>query len=119
MKYSRELKKELCERICVNGDSTIKTASEYNIPLKTIEKWITAYNKDNHCFDPIIETVIDIKMIDSINDTVDYDDLSTEELKHELMKRDIMIERLKKNYSVKEGGTGQKVFITFSKKNMK
>lgn len=56
MKYSRELKKELCERICVNGDSTIKTASEYNIPLKTIEKWITAYNKDPRVFDADYKT---------------------------------------------------------------
>lgn len=119
MKYSRELKKELCEKICINGDSTLKIANEYNIPIKTFEKWITAYNKDNHCFDPIIETVTDIKIIDNTNNTIDYNDLSTDELKHELMKKDIEIERLKKNYSVKEGGMGQKVFITFSKKNMK
>lgn len=51
MKYSRELKKELCEKICVNGDSTIKTAEQFDIPLKTLEKWITAYNKDNKVFD--------------------------------------------------------------------
>lgn len=119
MKYSRELKKELCERICINGDSTIKTAEEYNIPLKTLEKWITAYNKDNHYFDPIIETVTDIKVINNLNNTIDYNDLSNEELKHELMKKDIEIERLKKNYFVKGDGTGKKVFITFSKKNMK
>lgn len=119
MKYSRELKKELCEKICVNGDSTLKTANEYNIPIKTLEKWITAYNKDNHCFDPIIQTVTDIKVINNINNTIDYNDLSIEELKHELMKKDIEIERLKKNYSVKEGGMERKVFITFSKKNMK
>ncbi|WP_300703916.1 hypothetical protein [uncultured Brachyspira sp.] len=119
MKYSRDLKKELCEKICVNGDSTLKTANEYGIPIKTFEKWITAYNKDNHCFDPIIETITDIKLINNINNTIDYNDLSNAELKHELMKKDIEIERLKKNYSVKEGGMGQKVFITFSNKNMK
>lgn len=50
MKYNRELKKELCEKICVNGDSTIKTAEQFNIPLKTLEKWITAYNKNNNVF---------------------------------------------------------------------
>ena len=119
MKYSRDLKKELCEKICVNGDSTLKTANEYGIPIKTFEKWITAYNKDNHCFDPIIETITDIKLINNINNTIDYNDLSNAELKHELMKKDIEIERLKKNHSVKEGGMGQKVFITFSNKNMK
>lgn len=119
MKYNRELKKELCEKICINGDSTLKTANEYGIPIKTFEKWITAYNKNSHCFDTIIETVSDIKIINNINNSIDYNDLSIDELKHELIKKDIEIERLKKNYSVKEGGMGQKVFITFSKKNTK
>lgn len=118
MKYSRELKKELCEKICLNGDSAIKTAQQFNIPLKTLEKWITSFNKNNHCFDPIIENVTDVKLINDIN-YIDYNDLSNEQLKHELMKKDVEIERLKKNYSVKEGGMGQKVFITFSKMNMK
>ena len=31
--------------------STLKTAQQFDIPLKTLENWITAYNKDNHCFD--------------------------------------------------------------------
>lgn len=31
--------------------STLKTAKQFDIPLKTLENWITAYNKDNHCFD--------------------------------------------------------------------
>ena len=117
--YSRELKKDLCEKICLNKFSTIKTAKEYNVPIKTLEKWITSYNKDNHCFDPIIETVTDIRIVNNLNNSIDYNDLSIEELKHELMKKDIMIERLKKNYLVKEGGMERKVFITFSKKNMK
>ena len=38
MKYNRELKKALCEKICVNRDSTINTANEYDIPIKTLEK---------------------------------------------------------------------------------
>ena len=40
-------------------------------------------------------------------------------LKKLLMKKDIEIARLKKGYLVKEGGMGEKVFITFSKKNTK
>ena len=35
------------------------------------------------------------------------------------MKKDIEIARLKKGYTVKEGGMEEKVFITFSKENMK
>ena len=42
-----------------------------------------------------------------------------EELELELMKKDIEIARLKKGYIVKGGGTGRKVFVTFSKKNTK
>ena len=55
MKYNRELKKELCEKICVNKNSTINTAKEYNIPLKTLEKWITAYNILRKFFHILIE----------------------------------------------------------------
>lgn len=50
MKYNRELKKKLCKDICINHASTLKTANEYNIPIKTLEKLITAFNRDNHCF---------------------------------------------------------------------
>lgn len=49
--YSRDFKKMTVELIKFQGHSTIKTAEEFNVPLKTLEKWITAYNKDEHCFD--------------------------------------------------------------------
>lgn len=51
--YNINLKEKICTDICINGKPTIKTAEEYNIPLKTLEKWITAFNKDNHCFDSV------------------------------------------------------------------
>lgn len=50
-KYTDEFKKKLCEMICINHNSTCKTAKKYGVPLKTLEKWITAYNKNNKCFD--------------------------------------------------------------------
>lgn len=118
MQYNRELKKKLCEDICINHSSTLKTADEYNIPIKTLEKWVTAFNKDNHCFDPIIETVNDFSLLDN-SDFIDYNNLSSEELKKIIMKKDIEIARLKKTYTVKGGGMEKKVFITFSKKNTK
>lgn len=52
MSYSRDFKKMIVELIKLQDHSTIKTAQEFNVPLKTLEKWITAYNKDEHCFDP-------------------------------------------------------------------
>ena len=119
MHYSIDLKKKLCELICLNHASTLKTAEEYNVPIKTLEKWITAFNKDNHCFDPKIEIVNDFKIIDDNLSPTNFDDLSVDELKTLLMKKDIEIARLKKNYLVKKNGTENKVFITLSKKNMK
>lgn len=118
--YNAELKKKLCEDICLNHASTIKTAEEYNVPLKTLEKWITAYNKDQHCFDAKIEEVNDFTILNysPVNDD-DYENLSIDELKKELMKKDIEIARLKKGYLVKEGGMEKKVFVTLSKKNTK
>lgn len=114
--YTNSLKKKLCEDICLHGNSTSVSAKEYNIPLKTLEKWITSYNKNNHCFDSSDDT--NFKFI-SNNINSNYDDLSNDELKNILMKKDIEIARLKKGYMVKEGGMAKKEFITFYKKNMK
>jgi len=50
--YNPDFKKMICELICFQNYSTIKTASEFSAPLKTLENWITAFNKDSHCFDP-------------------------------------------------------------------
>ncbi len=49
--YSTEFKKMAAELVCISKQSTTKTAKDLNIPLKTLEKWITAYNKDNKIFD--------------------------------------------------------------------
>ena len=117
MHYNIELKKKLCYNICINSDSTIKTAEEFNVPLKTLEKWITAFNKNSHCLDKKIESN-DFKLLNKPN-TINYDELSNDELIKQLMKKDIEIARLKKGYIVKEGGMERKVFVTFSKKNMK
>lgn len=115
--YDTNLKRKLCEDICIHGKSTIKTAKSYDVPLKTLEKWITSYNKNNHCFDPA-PIPNDFHMIKSFNNN-DYDNMSKEELKKHLMKKDIEISRLKKGYLVEGGGTEEKVFVSFSKKNTK
>ncbi len=36
----------VAEVICVQNEGTIKTAEEFGVPLKTVENWVTAYNKD-------------------------------------------------------------------------
>ena len=114
--YYNNFKKKLCEDICIYGKSTSITAKEFNLPLKTLEKWITSYHKDSHCFDSLDN---DFKIIKPTNSNVSYDDLSKVELKNILMKKDIEISRLKKGYMVKGDGTENKVFITLFKKNTK
>lgn len=49
--YDTEFKKMAVELIKISNQSTSKTAKDLNIPLKTLEKWITAYNKNSHIFD--------------------------------------------------------------------
>lgn len=50
-KYDNNFKSMLVNLIVNEKHSTIKTAQQFDIPLKTLEKWITAFNKDNRCFD--------------------------------------------------------------------
>ena len=120
MQYPNNLKKKLCEEICIDGKSTIKSAKAYSIPLKTLEKWITSYHKNPHCFDDDSSYFSnDFQLIDYPSKDPLYDDLSNEELKNMLMKKDIEIARLKKGYLVKGVGTENKVFVTLSKKNTK
>lgn len=110
--YTNSLKKKLCVDICINGNSTIRTAEAYSIPLKTLEKWITAFNKDQHCFDSLDSS--DFHFVNPHNLLPNYDEMSNEELKKQLLKKDIELARLKKGYMVKEGRMGRKEFITFS-----
>lgn len=49
--YSNDFRKMATELVVIAKQSTIKTANDLNIPLKTFEKWITAYNKNNRVFD--------------------------------------------------------------------
>ena len=48
--YSRDFKNMITHFIVVDKHSTLKTAQQFDIPLKTLEKWITAYNKDPNVF---------------------------------------------------------------------
>ena len=45
-KYDNNFKSMIVNLIVNEKHSTIRTAEQFEIPLKTLEKWITAYNKD-------------------------------------------------------------------------
>lgn len=49
--YDIDFKKMAVELITISKQSTSKTASDLKVPLKTLEKWITAYHKNNKIFD--------------------------------------------------------------------
>lgn len=115
--YSNSFKKKLCHEVCLSGSSTSITADNYSVPLKTLEKWITAFNKNSLCFDSNDDN--DFKLVKPISTPTNYDDLSPQELIKLLLKKDILIARLKKNYLVKGDGTANKEFVILSKKNMK
>lgn len=49
-KYDNNFKSMIVNLIVNEKHSTLKTANQFDIPIKTLEKWITAYNKDNNVF---------------------------------------------------------------------
>ena len=48
--YDNNFKSMIVNLIVNEKHSTLKTAQQFDIPLKTLEKWITAYNKDHNVF---------------------------------------------------------------------
>lgn len=48
--YDRNFKSMIINLIVNEKHSTSATAKQFDIPLKTLEKWITAYNKDHNVF---------------------------------------------------------------------
>lgn len=49
-KYDNNFKSMIVNLIVNEKHSTLKTTNQFDIPIKTLEKWITAYNKDNNVF---------------------------------------------------------------------
>lgn len=50
-KYDNNFKSMIINLIRSQNLSTSKTAQQFDIPLKTLENWITSFNKDPHIFD--------------------------------------------------------------------
>ncbi len=45
--YDKETKDVVTRAICEEGESTSGMAKAFGVPVKTVEKWVTAYNKDH------------------------------------------------------------------------
>lgn len=97
-KYSNKLKKEICRKICVERQSTMLTAQKYNVPLKTVEKWVTTYNKDPKYFDH----PDNYNMLKRKKKTDRYNNMTMSRLIKELKNRDTEIENLKSILLIKE-----------------
>lgn len=52
-KYDKQLKACVVYDICELRKSTSKTAQEYGIPVKTVENWITEYNKNPRVYETV------------------------------------------------------------------
>ena len=119
--YTNQFKCAMCKEFLSSKSTVTSFAHEHNIPIKTFEKWLTLYRSNNSCFDT---SIINAKFrpISPQNNIIDekpnYSTMTEKELRETLLKRDIEIARLKKNYSVKITSEG-KEFVTFSKKSTK
>ena len=49
-RYNNNFKSMIVNLIVNEKHSTIKSAEQFDVPLKTVEKWITAYNKNHDVF---------------------------------------------------------------------
>jgi len=83
-KYDNNFKSMIVNLIVNEKHSTIKTAQQFDIPLKTLEKWITAYNKNNKIFDADYKTQSQI--IDDLKKKV-----SSLERDNEILKKTITL----------------------------
>lgn len=109
--YSKEFKINVCKEYVNSNMTRREIAKKYNIPFETFKNWMKKYyaidKNDN------ISTKIYHKTIEKS----DYNSMTPDELKLELIKKDIEIERLKKKYSVNLKPSGEKEYIIYSDKN--
>lgn len=84
---SNELKNKICIRICRNRESTSLVAKEMEIPLKTVEKWVTAYYKDSRVFEVPEGYIFEKRRLNAHR----YDSYTREQLIRELKRKDTKI----------------------------
>ena len=50
-KWDKEMQDTIVKLICEEKQSTSKVAKAFGVPFKTVENWITKYNKNKYLFD--------------------------------------------------------------------
>lgn len=69
-KWSPEIQDTVVRLICEEKQSTGKTAKTFGVPVKTVEKWVTKYNKNRYVFDDTSkeDLIMRIKKLEREND---------------------------------------------------
>lgn len=69
-KWSEEIRNTVIRLICEENESTSKVAKSFGIPIKTVENWVTRYNKKKYF--PDTETkedlILRIRKLEKEND---------------------------------------------------
>jgi len=94
--YTKEQKYAIGKEAYDKVDTVRKLAIKYGTTYMIVRNWRVAYEKS-----------IGVTKVSTTN----YDNLTEQALREELMKKDIEIARLKKGYVVKGGG-GKKAYDT-------
>lgn len=117
MAYSNDFKLKLCKLVCDEGMPVTKVSEQNNIERRTLQEWLRKYRANPNSFH---RDHIDREWLDScpVADESQYKAMTVKELRHELMKKDIELARLKKGYAVKGVGA-EKEYVSISKKNTK
>lgn len=112
--YSKEFREKVCNEYLNSGITRKDLAEKYNIPFETFKGWMKRYYANGHNINGTT------KQYGNMIESSDYNKMTQDELKLELIKKDIEIERLKKNYAVKVNPTtGEKEYIIYNDKTTK
>lgn len=95
--YSNVFKNLICKKICEEKCSTSQIANKYDVPLKTVENWVTRYNKNSNCFLKDDDHYLQKRSKEKKR----YDELDIPQLIEELKKRDTEISYLRSIISSK------------------
>ena len=103
--YTKEYKKEIVEKIIKSHKSPKNVAKESGIPIKTLEKWFTAYRKDKYVFDKDnISMLAEIKKLQKDNKKLKKDKEALNKAVQVAAKNNIglyeIITHLRKEYPV-------------------
>lgn len=108
--YNNEFRISVCEEYINSNITRKEIAEKYNIPFETFKSWMKRYYPIDK--NANTSTKIYHKMVEQS----DYKTMSADELKLELIKKDIEIERLKKKYAVNINPSGEKEYVIYSDK---